>query len=179
MIGRLKGETPGQSAKRLGMWAQDVDRVRSRAARPLGAPGTIPGVISEARARLGIPAPEDLPVPPVVLELGRVHRGGELAESVAVDPLLFWSQVDRSAGPSKCWPWTGPGHEDGYGIFKSYTAMRIAWALVNGPIPPGLLVRHYVCNNPPCCNVAHLRLGTHDDNMTDRIVAKLRADGRI
>ncbi len=40
--------------------------------------------------------------------------------------------------------------------------------MANGPVPPGLMVRHFVCGNRSCVNVEHLRLGTHQDNMDDR-----------
>ena len=42
----------------------------------------------------------------------------------------------------------------------------MAWMLVNGPIPDGLLILHH-CDNPPCCNPIHLFLGTQSDNMRD------------
>lgn len=53
---------------------------------------------------------------------------------------------------------------------KHRRAHTVAWELVNGPIPEGLQVRH-LCNNPPCCNVEHLAVGTHADNMADKVAA--------
>lgn len=50
---------------------------------------------------------------------------------------------------------------------KQELAHRLAWELANGPIPAGAWVLHS-CDNPPCCNVAHLRLGTPADNVSDR-----------
>lgn len=46
-------------------------------------------------------------------------------------------------------------------------AHRLALALSRGPVPADALVIHG-CDNPPCCNPAHLRLGTHADNAADR-----------
>jgi hypothetical protein len=50
---------------------------------------------------------------------------------------------------------------------------RVAWELTHGPVPDGLHVLHR-CDTPSCCNVAHLFIGTHDDNMAD-MAAKGRA----
>lgn len=49
---------------------------------------------------------------------------------------------------------------------------RAAWELTHGPVPDGLFVLHR-CDNPPCCNPAHLFLGTRGDNNRDA-----RAKGR-
>ena len=46
-------------------------------------------------------------------------------------------------------------------------AHRFVWMLCNGEIPDGMLVLHS-CDNPPCINPAHLRLGTNIENVRDR-----------
>lgn len=71
--------------------------------------------------------------------------------------------------PSGCHEWNGT-RRNGYGRLsyrgKIYSAHRIAWELVNGPIPDGILLCHS-CDNPPCCNIEHLWLGTSKDNSRD------------
>lgn len=82
----------------------------------------------------------------------------------------LWSNVRRGAD-DECWPWLGHCLPKGYGRLKvqrrRILAHRYAWELTRGPIPEGLFVLHR-CDNPPCCNPAHLFLGTKGENNTDR-----------
>lgn len=82
----------------------------------------------------------------------------------------FWDHVDRSAGPTACWPWTGARIGTGYGQLRigrrRILAHRLAYTLAAADIPDGLCVLHS-CDNPICCNPAHLRAGSHLDNRHD------------
>lgn len=81
----------------------------------------------------------------------------------------FWARVERR-GPRECWPWTGPPSDWGYGLIRIashiYIASRVAWTLAKKTEPGSLLVCHR-CDNPLCCNPAHLFLGTDGDNHRD------------
>ena len=86
----------------------------------------------------------------------------------------FWSKVNKPA-PDTCWEFQGAKHNFGYGLFqfagKCHAAHRIAYQLAYGAIPDGLFVLHN-CDNPPCVNPLHLRLGTPADNMQDKTTRK-------
>lgn len=73
-------------------------------------------------------------------------------------------------GPNGCVVWTRSCNADGYGKVwhegKSWLVHRRAWSMHMGPIPHGMKVLH-TCDNPPCCNVDHLFLGTNQDNADD------------
>ena len=84
----------------------------------------------------------------------------------------FDGQVDRSGGPDACWPWKGsrPGR---YGQYTRnhhrFLAHRRALALALGrELTPNELALHH-CDNPPCCNPAHLYVGTQIDNIADMV----------
>lgn len=48
-------------------------------------------------------------------------------------------------------------------------AHRVAWEVANGSaVPPGLFVLHS-CDNAPCIRPDHLRLGTPQENMDDKM----------
>lgn len=94
-------------------------------------------------------------------------------------PEVLWSKVDKG-GPDDCWPWTGATN-CGYGRTwiggKGYYAHRVIYLLqypgsisLRGPRRHDAwgFLRH-MCNNPICCNPRHLILGTHSDNMQDKV----------
>ena len=67
--------------------------------------------------------------------------------------------------PGVCWEWQGYRDENGYGKWRatgfstSRSSHRIAWELLRGPIPEGLVIDHQ-CRNRACCNPEHLRVVT-------------------
>lgn len=87
----------------------------------------------------------------------------------------FWGRVDRKS-PDECWDWKLCRNRYGYGNFRhqkrTYIASRLAWLLTYGGPIDGMDVCHK-CDNPGCCNPAHMFLGTRLDNMRD-CVAKGR-----
>ena len=95
-----------------------------------------------------------------------------------MDPIIvarFWSRVQIPTprpNYNPCWLWQGALDKYGYGQFKTVAGTsplkthRIAYAVCKGEIPSGMHVLHS-CNNPQCCNPAHLRVGTHAENMAD------------
>jgi hypothetical protein len=74
---------------------------------------------------------------------------------------------------SECLIWQGARDKDGYGVIqidgRQEKVHRTVWFIAHGPIPKGLVVRHAVCDNPPCARLDHLALGTHVDNMADMV----------
>lgn len=74
--------------------------------------------------------------------------------------------LDKSGGSSACWPFVGGCDRDGYGRFRGKAAHRVALAAALGRPLDGHALHH--CDNPPCCNPAHLYEGTQVDNMRDR-----------
>lgn len=82
----------------------------------------------------------------------------------------FWDKVDLR-GPDDCWLWKAGLNATGYGRFKlvSYHMAhtnRVALVIGSGEDHADLQALHS-CDVRACCNPAHLRWGTHQDNMDD------------
>lgn len=92
-------------------------------------------------------------------------------------PLLvrLHAKLDKSGGDNACWPFVGHRNAKGYGkLWKGQYAHRVALEEKLGrPLAPKMLALHD-CDNPPCCNGKHLREGTNDDNMNDRVLRGTR-----
>ncbi len=82
----------------------------------------------------------------------------------------FWSKVDKR-GPSECWNWTASTMSQGYGCFQHHRTRRAssrwAWIFIHGEIADRCMYVCHRCDNPSCCNPAHLFLGTQGDNLRD------------
>jgi hypothetical protein len=111
----------------------------------------------------------------------RFRRTGNprLEDAVRVPPPSrwvdrFWSKVGKSDG---CWTWTGRHSGTGYGVVtvhnrgrRDTSAHRVAYELTHGPVPEGMHLDHFACDNRGCCNPDHVRPVTPRENT-------LRSDG--
>lgn len=110
-------------------------------------------------------------------------KNGNVASSPgkpANTPEVLWSKVDKK-GEDECWNWLGYKNKGGYGRVQindwQYYAHRVIYNLafpnvINIRAPKetdekGFLL--HTCDNPSCCNPKHLWVGTHRENMEDKV----------
>lgn len=85
--------------------------------------------------------------------------------AIPVEDRLWPRLVEESGG---CWRWTGSTISGGYGRIRVDGVQRsahvVAYELVVGLVPPGLILDH-LCRNRACCNPAHLEPVTFRENV--------------
>lgn len=100
------------------------------------------------------------------------------AEAVSVS--RFWRLVDVR-GEGECWPWRGDTDQDGYGVFvyrgRKAGAHEYALSFTTGERRGRGLVTCHSCDNPPCCNPAHLRFDTPAGNSLDAVMRSRTRNG--
>lgn len=101
----------------------------------------------------------------------------------------FWNKVNKTGSTpshcpelSNCWVWTaGLQKQNGYPCFaithsNNVRANRYVYELTYGAVPDNLMVLHK-CDNRLCVNPSHLMLGSHQDNMSDKVSKGRQAKG--
>lgn len=89
--------------------------------------------------------------------------------------------LDHIEKTSHCWLWTGGINQMGYGRIQyqgqAWLAHRLMYHLTTGADVDGVVIRHFVCDNPPCVNPSHLRVGSKADNSQDAVSKNRHAHG--
>ena len=110
-----------------------------------------------------------MPASPDLDELERVSRDLRI-----VSRGRLRGRLQRNGECVEC---RGAATNAGYATIRlrrtSWLVHRLVWSIARGPVPSGMYVCHR-CDNPRCCRLSHLFVGTPADNARD-MHGKLRA----
>lgn len=102
-----------------------------------------------------------------------LFKEGVLRETAKALLRELWLEDMGGEFPESCW--TVPGgrtNSRNYKVFtwgkKNRLGHRLAYQVFTGEIPKGHQIMH-ACDNPPCCNPAHLSTGTAKQNAQDKM----------
>lgn len=98
-----------------------------------------------------------------------------VAAMCPADYQRLWTNVDVTGGRLACWPWRLSTNQHGYALIhvRSAGPVRVSRLVLSLHLGRALTDAEHVlhsCDNPPCCNPGHLRVGTQADNMRDMVV---------
>jgi hypothetical protein len=102
---------------------------------------------------------------------GPRRRNGEtIAQLLAAKDQSWQSKLDgRTVTQGGCHLWTGPTNRAGYGVvhigLHTLLVHRLVHAIKTGNAMAEVVM--HTCDDPLCCNPAHLRAGTYQDSMED------------
>jgi hypothetical protein len=92
-------------------------------------------------------------------------------------PHIAWDRLGEVDG---CWLWHGATDQSGYGRVrfqgKHHGVHRLVLFCLGVAVDEWQVM--HSCNNPPCCNPAHLSTGTNSDNQLDSVRKKRHAAAR-
>ena len=98
---------------------------------------------------------------------------------LSLEDSFKWWMPGEPPGDDSCWEWKGRRDRNGYGWFRfegrDIGAHVASYRIYRGDA--GKLFVCHVCDNPPCCNPAHLWLGTLQENLRDMVVKGRQARG--
>jgi hypothetical protein len=122
------------------------------------------------------------PAGPVTVNGDRRHQLAERLWPKVAGP--WASTPEREIGPDDCWLWDGAQSDDydygrirvggrAEGLIGPHRAVlevmdETAYLPGTAPDRTGQVARHS-CDNPPCCNPAHLVWGTQAENVADMV----------